>query len=476
MKKMLALLLAAVMVLSLVACGGQEGSKETTAKTPNTDPAATTVAETEPPRPAGTIELVWWTNYGEKNVALLQTTIDKFNESQSDYHLTIEYQGNANELMAKLNATNKDGLPDLFNHAAQRIGTIIDVNYLAKLQDYIDKDPDGAAWTKGTYQALIDAYSYEGKLVGYPNGYSYGVVYYNKDMFAKAGINPADIHNMNDLYEAGKKLVDGGFCKKAIGFHPSGYYANCMLAYDPVDTFDAKNGMDGRVTKCLYMDGGDAQKAVTAILDYYKKLYAGGYGVPYGANWNSEVVPLIASGDCAMGMGVISQANNLIKNIDGKFKLGVLQVPAATNGTETAGKGAAIGGTGIFMANTGDYWKMKGAYEFIKFMAQGEYTSNFSTGTGYLACSDAVYQSDAYQTYIKDTFPGIQDIYDHLKVADGSAVMPFNGVVTEIENQFKSAIEKIAADPSLDVMSVQKTLYEEVQDAIDLYNASNPVK
>ena len=78
MKKILSLILALVMALSLVACGKKD-------ETP--DPVE------DEQKPEGTVEVVWWTNYGDKNISYLQKTIDAFNASQSDYHVTIEYQG-----------------------------------------------------------------------------------------------------------------------------------------------------------------------------------------------------------------------------------------------------------------------------------------------------------------------------------------------------------------------------------------------
>ena len=87
MKKILSLILALVMALSLVACGKKD-------ETP--DPVE------DEQKPEGTVEVVWWTNYGDKNISYLQKTIDAFNASQSDYHVTIEYQGSAAELKAKV--------------------------------------------------------------------------------------------------------------------------------------------------------------------------------------------------------------------------------------------------------------------------------------------------------------------------------------------------------------------------------------
>ncbi len=437
----------------------------------NGAPEQTQPAEEIPPKPEGTIELVWWTNFGKANVAYLQRTIDAFNASQSDYHLTIEYQGSAGELDAKVASTLKADLPDLVNHAAQRVAEWDGVDYIVPLQEWVDKDKEGWKDLDSLYPALRAAYSdRNGKLIGFPNGYSYGAVYYNADMFKKAGIDPNRLVSMEGIVDVAKELVDGGYCTYGIGFHPSGYYANVNCAREGVNIYDNRNGYDGTVTKCLFLDGGAAQEAVVKLITAYKKLYNGNYAVPYGANYTTEVLPKFGTGECAMYYGVVSTTTKVLSAVNGGFEIGVMPAPSVTANGARAGE--CNGGTGMFMCDTGDYWRMKGAYEFIKFQSQAQYMADFAASTGYLAPSDDAYNSEIIQEYLKQ-IPAMSAVYDSLKASTGEANLPYCGVVTVTESVMKTAIQTVANDPNADVLEVIKVARDEVQDAIDMYNLAN---
>ncbi len=457
MKKLATVLILIALILSPVFAKGE--------------PEAKVVEEV---KPAGTVEVVWWTFHGATNVAYFQKVIDAYNASQSDYHVTIEYQGSQNELIAKMQSTLKNELPALFHCAIENIGMVIEADYAVSAQEYVDKDKAGWPELKNTYESFLAA-SLDGKgnLVGYPSGVSYPTIYYNADMLAKAGIDPASLTSFEKVLEACRKLVNGGYTQYGIGFHTdAGYYVNAALAREGVIAYDNKNGLEGEITKCLYQDNGVVQSTVSKYLGFYKDLYNEKLGVPFGANYSSEIVPLMAAEDCAMMLGVISMTTKVLSVVNNAFKVGVIPCPSVTEAGTRAGEPS--GGTWLFIANNGNKWAMQGGYEFMKFASKGEWAGYFASATGYLAPSVDAFESAVYQNYMKNIFPGINTVYQSLANSKGDALMPICGVSAEIKNANKLAVETVSNNPTdAAIVKAVKTAYDQIQEAIELYNLSN---
>lgn len=454
MKKILALILALAMALSLVACGKTEEA-----------PADEQTSD-EP------IEIVWWTYFGDTNIGYLQDILDRFNASQTKYHATIEYQGSQAEMNAKIGSTAQSELPALFNGAVENVAMYASSDYCTPLQQFIDADAEGWPELENTWASIRAAYQdRDGNQIGYPTGYSYGGLFYNADMFEAAGINAADIKSMEDLYTACETLVNGGFCTYGIGFHPDGFYFNAVLGREGLQAYDAGNGYDGDITQCLYMDGGKVQSTITSMLETYQKLYKNNLAIAWGSDYQGEIIPQIASGDCAMMMGVVSMTTKILTSVDGAFNVGIIPLPSATeNGMRT---GEPAGGTGIYICNNGNEAQQQGAYELIKYMSTADEAAYFATCTGYLAPNQDAYDSEVYQKYMNETFPAIKAVYESLANSDDSANNPYIPISNEMKAANKLLIQTITADPSADITAAMKVACESIQEAIELFNMAN---
>ncbi|NLU25043.1 MAG: extracellular solute-binding protein [Clostridiales bacterium] len=456
MKKILALALALVLALGLTACGK---SADKTGGDTNTD-------STEP------VNVVLWTYYGDTNIGYLQKIADDFNASQSKYTVSIEFQGTQAEMNAKIQSTAASELPAMFNGAVENVAMYANADYCAPLQSYIDADKDGWAQLDGTWDSIRAAYcDNKGNQVGYPCGYSYGGIFYNEDLLTKAGINAADIQSFDDLYAACEKLVGGGYCTYGVGFHPDGFYFNAALGREGIQAYDNGNGYTGDITKCLYVDDKTVNNALTTMLTDYQKLYANNLAIAFGSDYQGEIIPQFASGDCALFLGVVSMTTKILKSVDGAFKVGIVPMVSATeNGKRT---GEPAGGTGTYICNNGNEAQMQGAYEFIKWMSTGDQAAFFSTSTGYLAPNKEAYDSTSYQKYVSDTFPAISTVYDSLAKSDDSANNPYIPISNEMKAANLLAIQTVTGDPTANVQDAIKTACESIQEAIDLYNAAN---
>lgn len=419
------------------------------------------------------VEVVWWTYFGDTNIGYLQTVIDAYNESQDMYHVTIEYQGSQAEMNAKIQSTAKEELPALFSGAVENVAMYANAEYCAPIQPYLDADSEGWKELEDTWDAIRSAYcDNKGNQIGYPIGYSYPGIYYNADMLEEAGIDPAEIKSFDDLYDACSALVSGGYTSYGIGFHADGFYFNAALGREGLQAYNNNNGLgEEKITECLYTSDETVHNAVSNMLSVYQKLHSENLCIPYGADYQAEIIPQIASGDCAMMMGVVSMTTKVLDAVDGAFEVGIIPMVSATEEGKCTGEPA--GGTGTFIGNNGDEKQMQGAYEFIKFASTGDQASYFAVQTGYLAPNQEAYDSEIYQDYVQNTFPAVAAVYESLAGSDDSALNPYIPISNEMKAANMLAIETVASDPEADLDEVIAAAQESIQEAIDLYNLSN---
>jgi len=317
--RILAAGMAAAMTLSLAACGGSASTAEPTASSAveTVTPEATSEAAS-----GDVTEVTWWTYFGDKNIGYLQNIIDDFNNSQNQYHVAIVYQGNQMECNAKLQSTEKENLPAMFSGAVEDVAMYANSDFCVPLQKYVDADTEGWQELDDTWDALRSAYSDgQGNLIGYPIGYSYPNIFYNADLLKKAGVDPASIQSFDDLYDASKTIVDGGFATYGIGFFANGAMFNVALGREGVQAYNNENGLNGQpVTECLYDSDTTVHDSIYNMLSIYQKMGAEKLCVPYGADYQSEIIPQMASGDCAMMMGVISMTTKVLDAAAGNFE------------------------------------------------------------------------------------------------------------------------------------------------------------
>ena len=458
MKKILALILALVMALSLVACGKEK------------DPT-----EDWGPEPEGTIEVTIWTFFGETVKNQYQEIIDAFNASQTKYRVTCEAQGSQAEMNAKIASTDQSELPAMFHGAVENVAMYANEDYCVPLQEFIDLEKKGT-WKEldDTWKAIRTAYQdKDGKQIGYPQGYSYPGIYYNKDMFTKAGIDATkDLKSFEDLYTISKKLVNGGYTTCGIGFHPDGFYFNAALGREGIMYYDNDNGYKGTIEHCLYTSDSTVNNAVKTMLGVYQKLHAENLCIAYGSNYQKEIIPQLADGSCAMLMGVVSMTGKVLTAVGDNFEVGIIPMLSATDAGKRTGE--PNGGTGGFICNNGNKWAQKGAYEFIKFASSADEAGYFASVTGYLATNTDAYNSEVYQDYVKNTFPDIAVVYESLAKADSSARSPYIPISNEMEAANRAAIQAAASNPDADLDAIIQKDCDTIQEAIELYNLSNP--
>ena len=115
-------------------------------------------------------------------------------------------QADENDYYTKLNLMNRTAstAPDVLYEDTFLVNSDIDAGYLAPLDDYTSKWAD---WSQFTESAQSAGKGADGKIYGVPMGTDTRALYYNKDVFAKAGL-PTDWQpkSWNDILVAARAI------------------------------------------------------------------------------------------------------------------------------------------------------------------------------------------------------------------------------------------------------------------------------
>lgn len=222
-KKLVGGLVLALAVSSLLGgCGG----KATTSEKPETGKTK--------------IRFATWDTAGD--VDKQQAMVDKFNAEHDDIEVTMEAYGQ--DFDTKISAGMGSGdAPDvmyMWNYPAYYGG-------LEPLDSYIEKE--GQEYKDNIYEALWPYNSIDGVTYGIPVGFTTHVLFYNKDLFAQAGVEePTADWTWDDLREAAKTIADNTDAKGlAFSMKPDPYDFEMFLWSNGAAYCDAEGKLEGNL-------------------------------------------------------------------------------------------------------------------------------------------------------------------------------------------------------------------------------------
>lgn len=138
------------------------------------------------------LEIVYW-NYGPAAESGNKATADAFMAANPGTTVTLtpvtgENWGTYYANVATLIASGKR--PDLMVISGEGAQFVHANNLVLPINKYLGKDPDAKALTGDIAQGLIDGFTVKGDVVTLTYGWNDMVVYYNTDVFKKAGVDP----------------------------------------------------------------------------------------------------------------------------------------------------------------------------------------------------------------------------------------------------------------------------------------------
>jgi sn-glycerol 3-phosphate transport system substrate-binding protein len=333
--------------------------------------------------------VVWYPYTGVPADAFTRL-VGKFNESQQDIYLEAQFQGTYDEVAQKLaSGLQARQIPDLciFSEVTWHKFHLNDT--LEPLTGYFN---NGFSPTEYA-DSLIAEGTVKNEVWWVPFGRSTPLFYYNRDMFAKAGLPDRGPKTWDELREWAPSLqkvtVEGRVPK--------------LHAYPQVDG-------DWMFQGAVWQWGGNYSKGMDVTIDTGGAVAAG--------EWQRRLIHTDKLAYMAKSPRV-DFTNSLIATLqdstgvlaaldkEAKFSYGAAFIP------EQEAFGCPTGGGGLAVLAGPPKERKQAAFEFIRFAAKPENATQWSIDTGYLPSTKAALQTPEMQKLFTQR-PGYKVAVDQL--------------------------------------------------------------
>ncbi len=324
-----------------------------------------------------------------------------FMAENPDIKVNAIYAGNYNDARIKALAALQSGEPaQLSVMFSIDIYELIEQDAIVAFDDIVSTDEE-KAWLDSFYPTLMENGRTADKTWGIPFQRSTIVMYYNKDAFRAAGLDPeSPPATWDELVDAGKKLTKDDGSQWGVMIPSTGY---------PYWMFGALAMQNDQV---LMSGSGDTTyfdaPATVEALEFWKSLGSEHKVMPEGTiEWGTLRQNFLEGRTAIMWH---STGNLTTVKDNASFDFGVAMLPAnKRRGTPTGG-----GNFYIFKKTTPE--ERVAAMKLIQFMTSPERSAEWSKKTGYMGVSPAAYETAQLMDYVKE-FPYAAVARDQLEFA-----------------------------------------------------------
>jgi len=338
-------------------------------------------------------EITWWHAMGGELGEKVNEIAKKFNESQSDYHVTAVYKGTYAETMtAAIAAFRAHQQPDIVQVFEVGTATMMAAKGAIYPVYQLMKDA-GEPFDSKNYLAAVTGYytDTDGNMLSMPFNSSTPILYYNKDEFKKAGLDPeTPPKTWKDVEDFSKKIMESGAAK--CGF-TTGWQSWVQLenfsAWHNVPFGTKQNGFGGLDTEFVF--NGELQKRHIEDMAKWSKDGLFKYG-----GRQSDARPMFYSGECAIYMDSSASRASILANT--KFGVGFGMLPYYDD-VEGAPQNSIIGGATLWVLKGHPDEEYKGVAKFFTYLSSPEVQADWHQFSGYLPITQAAYDLSKKQGY-----------------------------------------------------------------------------
>lgn len=453
------------MMGTLAGCGGNkttetenktEGKTEETQQTEGTEEFSMADAS----EVDGT-EISFWHSMGGVNGQAIDTLVKKFND-ENEYGITVkaQYQGEYDDSLNKLKSAQIGNMgADLVQ--VYEIGSrfMIESGWITPMQQMIDADSYDLSQIEPNLAAY---YTIDNQLYSMPFNSSTPIMYYNKEMFEKAGITEIP-DSLEGIEAVGEKLLNEGGAGQVISLGIYGWFFEQFIGKQGLEYANNGNGRTEPATAVAFDENGAAENILTA----WKSLYDKGYAPNVGKGGDAGLADFSA-GKSAITLGSTASLKQILQDVNGKFEVGTAYFPKVKSTDEG---GVSIGGASLWALNNNDPKKTRATWEFVKFLISPESQAYWNAQTGYFPVTTAAQEEPVFKENV-EKYPQFQTAIDQLHDSSPEYVGALLSVFPEARATVESEIENLL-NGNADVEKTVKNMADAINKSIEEYNLVN---
>ncbi|MEQ4987559.1 sn-glycerol-3-phosphate ABC transporter substrate-binding protein UgpB [Proteus sp. fly-1089] len=342
-------------------------------------------------------QIEWWHAMGGALGQKVNQIASDFNASQSEYEIKPVYKGTYAETMtsavASFRAKNQPAIVQVFEvGTASMMGAKKAVFPVYQLMEKTNEpfDPNSYLSTVTGYYTTSD-----GQMMSLPFNSSTPVLYYNKVLFKKAGIDQPP-KTWKEMEVVSQKFLDSGV---KCGF------TTTWQSWTQIENFGARNnlpiatknnGFDGLDTTFLF-NKAPFVAHIQQMADWSKS------GIfKYGGR-QSDSMPLFYTQECAMVMESSAGFAGIKENMKG-IDIGVSQLPYDDTLVQKPAN-TIIGGASLWVMSGRPDAEYNGVAKFFTYLSSPEVQADWHQATGYLPVTKAAYALTQQQGFYQQN-PG----------------------------------------------------------------------
>jgi len=329
-------------------------------------------------------DIMWWHAMSGELGRQLERLADDFNASQSDYRIVPSYKGNYTETVTAA----------IFAFRSRSQPAIVQVNEIATATMMAAKGAiypvfelmrdEQEAFSPSAYLPAVTGYYADvaGNMLSFPFNASTPILYYNKNMFRAAGLDPeAAPKTWAEVGEAARRLRASG---AACGFTtswPSWINVENFSAYHNLPISTRANGFGG-LDAVLNFNNPVLVRHVAQLAEWQtRKVF------DYSGRATSAE-PRFQKGQCGIFIG--SSATRADIKANSKFEVGYGMLPYWPD-VSGAPQNTIIGGATLWVLKDRPREEYKGVAKFFGYLSKPEIQAAWHQNTGYLPITRAAF-------------------------------------------------------------------------------------